>query len=79
MTESKAQLTTALSDRYRVEEEIDSGGMATVYRAHDLKHDRTVAIKVLRPDLAEAIGADRFLREIRTTANLSHPHILPLF
>ncbi len=52
--------------------------MATVYRARDLKHERTVAIKVLRPDLAEAIGADRFLREIRTTANLSHPHILPL-
>jgi len=68
-----------LSDRYRIESEIDTGGMATVYRARDLKHDRTVAIKVLRPDLAEAIGADRFLREIRTTANLSHPHILPLF
>ncbi len=74
-----APLTTALSDRYAIESEIDSGGMATVYRARDLKHDRTVAIKVLRPDLAEAIGADRFLREIRTTANLSHPHVLPLF
>ncbi len=73
------RLTTALSDRYAIEAEIDSGGMATVYRARDLKHDRTVAIKVLRPDLAEAIGADRFLREIRTTANLSHPHVLPLF
>ncbi len=72
------RLTTALSDRYAIESEIDSGGMATVYRARDLKHDRTVAIKVLRPELAEAIGADRFLREIRTTANLSHPHILPL-
>jgi len=68
----------ALADRYAIEAEIDAGGMATVYRARDLKHDRTVAIKVLRPDLAEAIGADRFLREIRTTANLSHPHILPL-
>jgi len=73
------QLTSALSDRYVIESEIDTGGMATVYRARDLKHDRTVAIKVLRPDLAEAIGADRFLKEIRTTANLSHPHILPLF
>jgi serine/threonine protein kinase len=72
------RLTTALADRYAIETAIDSGGMATVYRARDLKHERTVAIKVLRPDLAEAIGADRFLREIRTTANLSHPHILPL-
>jgi len=73
------RLKAALSVRYRIESEIDSGGMATVYRALDLKHERTVAIKVLRPDLAEAIGADRFLKEIRTTANLSHPHILPLF
>jgi len=75
----KEQLTAALADQYRIESEIDTGGMATVYRARDLKHERTVAIKVLRPDLAEAIGADRFLREIHTTANLSHPHILPLF
>jgi serine/threonine protein kinase len=75
----REQLTDALAGRYRIESEIDSGGMATVHRARDLKHDRTVAIKVLRPDLAEAIGADRFLREIRTTANLSHPHVLPLF
>ena len=73
------RLTLALADRYTIEDEIDSGGMATVYRARDPKHDRTVAIKVLKPELAEAIGADRFLREIRTTANLSHPHILPLF
>jgi serine/threonine-protein kinase len=72
------RLTAALADRYAIESEIDSGGMATVYRARDLKHDRAVAIKVLRPDLVEAVGADRFLREIRTTANLSHPHILPL-
>jgi len=72
-------LAAALADRYTIEAEIDSGGMATVYRARDLKHERTVAIKVLRPDLVEAVGADRFLREIRTTANLSHPHILPLF
>ena len=73
------RLAAALAHRYRIESEIDTGGMATVYRARDLKHDRTVAIKVLRPDLAEAIGADRFLREIRTTANLSHRNILPLF
>ncbi|MFC1662037.1 serine/threonine-protein kinase, partial [Gemmatimonadota bacterium] len=73
------RLTAALADRYTIEDAIDSGGMATVYRARDLKHDRTVAVKVLKPDLAEVIGADRFLREIRTTANLSHPHILPLF
>jgi len=73
------RLRVALSDRYRIEAEIDTGGMATVYRARDLKHERTVAIKVLRPDLVEAVGADRFLKEIRTTANLSHPHILPLF
>jgi len=75
---TEEHLRTALADRYRIESEIDSGGMATVYRAQDLKHDRTVAIKVLRPELAEAIGADRFLREIRTTANLNHPNILPL-
>ena len=72
------RLNAALAERYVIEAEIDTGGMATVYRARDLKHDRTVAVKVLRPDLAEAIGADRFLKEIRTTANLSHPHILPL-
>jgi serine/threonine-protein kinase len=76
--DADGRLTSALADRYTIEAAIDSGGMATVYRARDLKHDRTAAIKVLKPDLAEAIGADRFLREIRTTANLSHPHILPL-
>jgi serine/threonine-protein kinase len=67
-----------LADRYRVERELGAGGMATVYLARDLKHDRDVAIKVLHPDLAAALGADRFLAEIRTTANLQHPHILPL-
>ncbi len=72
-------LTMALADRYRIERELGAGGMATVYLAHDLKHDRPVAIKVLRPELAAVIGADRFLSEIRTTANLQHPHILPLF
>ena len=73
------RLGTALVDRYRVERELGAGGMATVYLAQDLRHDRRVAIKVLRPELAAVIGADRFLAEIRTTANLQHPHILPLF
>ena len=73
------RLTAALADRYRLERELGAGGMATVYLAHDLKHDRQVAIKVLRPELAAVIGAERFLAEIKTTANLQHPHILPLF
>ncbi len=73
------RLTAALSDRYRLERELGAGGMATVYLAQDLKHDRRVAIKVLRPELAAVIGAERFLSEIKTTANLQHPHILPLF
>ncbi len=72
------RLSTALSDRYRLERELGSGGMATVYLAHDLKHDRDVAIKVLHPDLGAALGGERFLSEIRTTARLQHPHILPL-
>jgi tetratricopeptide (TPR) repeat protein len=72
------RLKAALADRYAIEREIGSGGMATVYPAQDLKHDRTVAIKVLDPDLAESLGAERFLREIKTAANLTHPHILPL-
>ncbi|HEY7029133.1 MAG TPA: protein kinase [Gemmatimonadales bacterium] len=72
-------LTTALADRYRIERELGQGGMATVYLAQDLRHDRRVAVKVLRPELAAVIGADRFLSEIKTTANLQHPHILPLF
>ena len=72
-------LQHALSDRYQIERELGAGGMATVYLAHDLKHDRKVAVKVLRPELAAVIGADRFLSEIKTTANLQHPHILPLF
>jgi eukaryotic-like serine/threonine-protein kinase len=67
-----------LADRYRVEREVGAGGMATVYLAEDLKHDRKVAVKVLRPELAAAIGAERFLAEIKTTASLQHPHILPL-
>ncbi|HVK00453.1 MAG TPA: serine/threonine-protein kinase, partial [Gemmatimonadales bacterium] len=68
----------ALSDRYRIEREIGHGGMAIVYLAVDLRHHRKVALKVLRPELAAVIGAERFLAEIRTTANLQHPHILPL-
>ncbi len=74
-----ARLAAALSDRYTIERELGAGGMATVYLAQDLKHHRKVAIKVLRPELAAVIGAERFLSEIRTTANLQHPHILPLF
>jgi len=68
-----------LSDRYRIERELGQGGMATVYLAADLKHDRKVALKVLKPELAAVIGADRFVVEIKTTASLQHPHILPLF
>ena len=73
------RLIAALADRYRIERELGAGGMATVYLAQDLKHDRQVAIKVLRPELAAVIGAERFLSEIKTTAHLQHPHILPLF
>jgi TolB-like protein/tRNA A-37 threonylcarbamoyl transferase component Bud32 len=73
------RLTTALADRYTIERELGAGGMATVYLAHDVKHDRKVALKMLRPDLAASLGADRFLREVRIAANLSHPHILPLY
>jgi len=73
-----AQLNGTLADRYEVEREIGQGGMARVYLARDLKHDRKVAIKVLREELAASVGAERFLAEIRTTAKLSHPHILPL-
>ena len=73
-----AGLAHALQDRYRLERELGRGGMATVYLAYDLKLDRRVALKVLRPELAAALGPERFLREIRTTAQLAHPHILPL-
>jgi serine/threonine-protein kinase len=76
--EHEDRLRAALANRYRIEREIGSGGMATVYLARDLKHDRQVAVKVLRPDLAAVMGVERFLAEIRTTANLQHPHILPL-
>src|SRR5689334_5986126 len=72
-------LRASLADRYTIERELGQGGMATVYLAEDLKHHRKVAIKVLRPELAAVIGAERFLSEIKTTANLQHPHILSLF
>jgi Tol biopolymer transport system component len=75
----KARLSYALADRYRVERELGAGGMATVYLAQDLRHDRKVAIKLLKPELAAVLGAERFVVEIKTTAALQHPHILPLF
>ena len=75
----QGRLTRALADRYGVEHVIGSGGMATVYLAHDLKHHRQVAIKVLKPEVAAAVGADRFLREIAIAAKLNYPHIVPLF
>ncbi len=78
MTTATERLTAALSDRYRVERELGAGGMATVYLAEDLKHHRPVAIKVLRPELAAALGGERFLREIEIAARLQHPHILPV-
>jgi serine/threonine-protein kinase len=71
-------LRAALADRYTLQRELGAGGMATVYLVQDLKHDRRVALKVLRPELAAVIGAQRFLQEIKTTANLQHPHILGL-
>ena len=78
MTDVLERLTVALANSYEIEEELGAGGMATVYLAHDVKHDRKVAIKVLRPEFAAAVGAERFLHEIKVTANLQHPHILPL-
>ncbi len=79
MNEIIEKLNTALIDLYHIEREIGSGGMATVFLARDLKHERPVALKLLRPELAAIIGSERFLNEIRVTANLQHPHILPLF
>jgi serine/threonine-protein kinase len=73
------RLSTALADRYRIERRLGEGGMATVYLAEDLKHKRKVALKVLKPELAAVLGAERFVQEIATTASLQHPHILPLF
>ena len=79
MTGTAARITEALADLYTIEDKIGQGGMATVYLAHDPKHDRRVAVKVLRPELGAVLGPERFLNEIKVTANLQHPHILPLF
>src|ERR1044071_8277973 len=73
-----SDLETALRERYALERELGQGGMATVYLARDLRHDRNVALKVLRPELAASLGPERFLREIRIAARLQHPHILPV-
>jgi len=78
MSDLEERLTAALADRYIIKRELGRGGMATVYLAEDLKHHRQVAIKVLNPELARALGAERFLREVEVTAKLTHPHILPL-
>jgi tRNA A-37 threonylcarbamoyl transferase component Bud32/TolB-like protein len=79
MPDPIARLNAALGGRYRIERELGAGGMATVYLAHDVRHNRKVAVKVLRPELAAALGHERFLREIEIAAGLSHPHILPVF
>jgi serine/threonine-protein kinase len=79
VSETLDRLQSAIADRYRVERELGAGGMATVFLAHDLKHDREVAIKVLHPELGASIGSERFDREIRVAAKLQHPHILGLF
>ena len=78
MTDPLAALLATLAQHYTIERQAGVGGMATVYVARDLKHDRPVALKVLRPELAAVLGAERFLREIRLTAQLQHPHILTL-
>ncbi|HUG27693.1 MAG TPA: hypothetical protein VMK53_05285 [Gemmatimonadales bacterium] len=73
------RLSAALADRYHLKRELGQGGMPTVYLAEDLKHKRRVAVKVLKPELGAVPGAERFVNEIRTSANLQHPHLLPLF
>src|SRR5688572_31750894 len=79
MTGVIPRLGAAISDRYRIERELGTGGMATVYLAEDVRHHRKVALKVLHPELSAVIGPERFLKEIELTASLQHPHILPLF
>jgi len=79
MSDPIARLNTALDGRYHIERELGEGGMATVYLAEDIRHNRKVALKVLKPELAAVVGAERFLSEIETTARLQHPNILPLF
>jgi len=78
MVEVLERLRAVLANRYAIDRELGRGGMATVYLATDLKHGRQVALKVLRPDLAQTLGPDRFLQEIRIAAGLTHPNILPL-
>jgi hypothetical protein len=73
------RLNSALTNRYRIERELGAGGMATVYLAQDLRHERQVALKVLKPELGAVLGVERFLSEIKVTANLQHPNLLPLF
>src|SRR3989442_9918828 len=77
--DSVSHLAAVLSDRYVIEREVGSGGMATVYLARDVKHNRRVALKVLKPELGAVLGVERFLAEIKVTANLQHPNLLPLF
>jgi serine/threonine protein kinase len=77
VSEIAERLKLALADRYRIERELGAGGMATVFLAEDLKHDRKVALKILKPELAAVLGADRFIQEIKTTASLQHPHRPP--
>jgi len=79
MTDILGRLTQSLADRYQIERELGQGGMATVYLAEDIRHERKVAVKVLRPELSAILGGSRFLNEIRVTANLQHPHILGLY
>jgi len=79
VADALSALTAALAGRYRLDRELGTGGMATVYLAEDVRHHRKVALKVLKPELAHALGPERFLREIETTAALHHPHILPLY
>src|SRR5262245_45851711 len=79
MTDQADRLRAALADRYCIERELGAAGMATVYLALDIRHQRKVAIKLLKPELAAVLGAERFVQEIKTTAQLQHPHILPLF
>src|SRR5687767_16042412 len=79
MTATLDRLTAALAGRYRIERELGQGGMATVHLAIDVRHQRKVALKVLHPELSAVLGPERFLNEIELTANLQHPHILPLF
>jgi serine/threonine-protein kinase len=79
VTDLQQRLATSLAGRYTIERQLGEGGMAVVFQAHDLRHGRQVAVKVLRPEIAAEIGGDRFDREIRMAARLTHPHILPVF